>query len=87
MEGGSEGTETGRHIHLILIAGDPVYIHAIYVNFVNIQDSVRNIVKRSGTLEFVLQIGNTKILQVYLYAAYTYLYMFWCSFDFTGKTM
>ena len=43
MEGGVEGTEADRHIHLILTAGDPVYIHNIYVNFVNIQDTVTKI--------------------------------------------
>ncbi|MBA0829169.1 hypothetical protein Goarm_013789, partial [Gossypium armourianum] len=32
-----------------LIAGDPVYIHAIKVNLVNIYANVRNIVRKVGS--------------------------------------
>lgn len=51
MEGGVEGTEAGRLIHLILIAGDPVYFHAVNVKFVHLQDTVRMIVRRVGNFE------------------------------------
>ncbi|KAK8484679.1 hypothetical protein V6N11_073171 [Hibiscus sabdariffa] len=68
MGGGAEGTEVSRHIHLILIAGDPVYVHAVCVNLLTCKILLRNFVRKVGTLEFVFGL-ELQILQVFLLAS------------------
>lgn len=75
MGGGAEGTEADRHIHLILIAGDPVYINTIYVNFVNIKETVRIIVRKIGTLKVVMRIGNTNTTSLSVHNPYLFAYI------------